>query len=42
MVKKSDTGESMSEQAFMKKTNRRIIALTVEDILDEQIAYKLA
>jgi len=29
-------------QAFFKKTGKSIIALTVKDILDEQIAYKLA
>ena len=28
--------------AFFKKTGKSIIALTVKDILDEQIAYKLA
>ena len=33
----------MSEiQSFFKKTGKTIIALTVKDILDEQIAYKLA
>jgi len=33
----------MSEiQAFFKKTGKAIIALTVNDILEEQIAYKLA
>jgi DNA modification methylase len=29
-------------QAFFKKTGKSIIALTVKDILEEQIAYKLA
>ncbi len=29
-------------QAFFKKSGKSIIALTVKDILDEQIAYKLA
>jgi site-specific DNA-methyltransferase (adenine-specific) len=29
-------------QAFFKKTSKSIIPLTVKDILDEQIAYKLA
>jgi hypothetical protein len=29
-------------QAFFKKTGKTIIALTVKDILEEQIAYKLA
>jgi adenine-specific DNA-methyltransferase len=29
-------------QSFFKKTGKSIIALTVKDILDEQIAYKLA
>jgi hypothetical protein len=28
-------------QAFFKKTGKSIIALTVKDILEEQIAYKL-
>jgi hypothetical protein len=28
--------------AFFKKTGKSIVALTVKDILDEQIAYKLA
>jgi hypothetical protein len=33
----------MSEiQAFMKKTGKIIRPITVKDILDEQIAYKLA
>jgi len=36
-------GEAMSEiQSFFKKTGKTIIALTVKDILDEHIAYKLA
>ena len=36
-------GEAMSEiQSLFKKTGKTIIALTVKDILDEQIAYKLA
>ncbi len=43
MAKKSDTGDAIAEiQAFFKKTGKTIIALTVKDILDEQIAYKLA
>jgi hypothetical protein len=29
-------------QAFFKKTGKSIIALTVKEILEEQIAYKLA
>ena len=29
-------------QAFFKKTGKSIIALTVKDILEEQIAHKLA
>jgi hypothetical protein len=29
-------------QSFFKNTSKSIIALTVKDILDEQIAYKLA
>jgi hypothetical protein len=29
-------------QAFFKKTGKSIIALAVKDILEEQIAYKLA
>jgi len=37
------SGDAMSEiQAFFKKTGKSIIALTVKDILEEQIAYKLA
>ena len=37
------SSDAMSEiQAFFKKTGKTIIALTVKDILDEQIAYKLA
>lgn len=37
------SGDAMSEiQSFFKKTGKTIIALTVKDILDEQIAYKLA
>jgi hypothetical protein len=37
------SSEAMSEiQSFFKKTGKTIIALTVKDILDEQIAYKLA
>ncbi|MBN1974075.1 MAG: hypothetical protein JW787_10585 [Sedimentisphaerales bacterium] len=36
-------GDAMAEiQSFFKKTGKTIIALTVKDILDEQIAYKLA
>jgi hypothetical protein len=35
--------DAMSEiQAFFKKTGKSIIALTVKDILEEQIAHKLA
>jgi hypothetical protein len=35
--------DALSEiQAFFKKSGKSIIALTVKDILDEQIAYKLA
>jgi DNA modification methylase len=37
------SSDAMSEiQAFFKKSGKTIIALTVKDILDEQIAYKLA
>jgi len=37
------SSDCLSEiQAFFKKTGKTIIALTVKDILDEQIAYKLA
>lgn len=37
------SSDAMQEiQAFFKKTGKAIIALTVKDILDEQIAYKLA
>jgi site-specific DNA-methyltransferase (adenine-specific) len=37
------SGDAMSEiQAFFKKSGKTIIALTVKDILEEQIAYKLA
>ncbi|HBG77765.1 MAG TPA: restriction endonuclease subunit M [Phycisphaerales bacterium] len=37
------SSDAMSEiQAFFKKTGKSIIALTVKDILEEQIAYKLA
>jgi hypothetical protein len=37
------SSDAMSEiQAFFKKTGKAIIALTVKDILDEQIAIKLA
>ena len=37
------SADAMSEiQAFFKRTGKSIIALTVKDILDEQIAYKLA
>ncbi|MGA2915878.1 MAG: DNA methyltransferase [Sedimentisphaerales bacterium] len=37
------SSDAMSEiQAFFKKTGKSIIALTVKDILNEQIAYKLA
>ena len=35
--------DALSEiQSFFKKTGKSIITLTVKDILDEQIAYKLA
>jgi len=37
------SSDAMSEiQSFFKKTGKSIIALTVKEILDEQIAYKLA
>ena len=37
------SSDAMSEiQAFFKKTGKSIIALTVKDILEEQIAHKLA
>ncbi|MFZ0034442.1 MAG: DNA methyltransferase [Sedimentisphaerales bacterium] len=37
------SSDAMSEiQAFFKKSGKSIIALTVKDILEEQIAYKLA
>jgi site-specific DNA-methyltransferase (adenine-specific) len=37
------SGDAMSEiDAFFRKTGKSIIALTVKDILEEQIAYKLA
>jgi DNA modification methylase len=37
------SSDAMNEiQAFFKKTGKSIIALTVKDILEEQIAYKLA
>ncbi len=37
------SSDAMSEiQSFFKKTGKTIIALTVKDILEEQIAYKLA
>jgi DNA modification methylase len=37
------SSDAMSEiQAFFKKSSKSIIALTVKDILEEQIAYKLA
>jgi hypothetical protein len=37
------SSDCLSEiQAFFKKAGKTIIALTVKDILDEQIAYKLA
>jgi len=37
------SGDSIEEiQAFFKRTGKSIIALTVKDILEEQIAYKLA
>jgi len=37
------SSDAMTEiQSFFKKTGKTIIALTVKDILEEQIAYKLA
>ena len=37
------SGDAMSEiGAFFKRTGKSIIPLTVREILDEQIAYKLA
>ena len=37
------SGDAMSEiDAFFKRTGKSIIALTVKDILEEQISYKLA
>lgn len=44
MAKKltSDSNPMSEIQAFFKKTGKTIIALTVKDILDEQIACKLA
>jgi hypothetical protein len=37
------SSDAMSEiQAFFKKSGKSIIPLTVKDILEEQIAYKLA
>jgi len=37
------SSDSINEiQAFFKKTGKSIIALTVKDILEEQIAHKLA
>jgi hypothetical protein len=37
------SSDAISEiQSFFKKTSKSIIALTVKDILEEQIAYKLA
>jgi DNA modification methylase len=37
------SGDAMTEiDAFFRKTGKSIIALTVKDILEEQIAYKLA
>jgi hypothetical protein len=44
MTKKpTSDSDCLSEiQAFFKKTGKTIIALTVKDILDKQIAYKLA
>ena len=36
------TAHAMSEiQAFFKRSGKSIIGLTVKDILEEQIAYKL-
>jgi ribosomal protein S6 len=44
MAKKpASNSDAISEiQAFFKKTGEIIRAITVKDILDEQIAYKLA
>jgi hypothetical protein len=44
MAKKpASNSDCLSEiQVFFKKSGKSIIALTVKDILDEQIAYKLA
>jgi hypothetical protein len=44
MAKKpASNSNAMSEiQAFFKKSGKIIRALAVKDILDEQIAYKLA
>jgi len=37
------SADAMTEiDAFFRKTGKSIIALTVKDILEEQIAYKLA
>ncbi len=37
------SSDAMAEiQSFFKKNGKTIIALTVKDILEEQIAYKLA
>ena len=37
------SSDAISEiQSFFKKTGKSIIAFTIKDILDEQIAYKLA
>jgi hypothetical protein len=37
------TQDALSEiQAFFKRSGRSIVALTVRDILEEQIAHKLA
>jgi len=37
------SGDAINEiQAFFKRTSKSIIALTVKDILEEQIAHRLA
>ena len=37
------TGDALAEiQAFFVRTGKSIIALTVREILDEEIAHKLA
>jgi hypothetical protein len=39
---KNKKGQESFSGRFKNKTGKTIIALTVKDILDEQIAYKLA